>query len=135
MGSAKIWLSGIILALCLQACFSVRSDSKFTYSKLNPGKYDTCLHDSSPHYLIDVRTGAEYRKGHMAGADNYNFLAFHFGRDVDTLDRNKVVFLYCQTCHRSPFAARIMKKKGFKRVYDLKGGYAKWCKTRQKQKQ
>lgn len=115
----------------LSACFSVRSNAHFTYEKLPPAEYAERLRDSSDYYLIDVRTPGEYRKAHIANATNFSYLAFHFGRDVDSLARDKTVFLYCHTCHRSPFAARIMKRKGFRRVYDMKGGYQKWAKSGQ----
>jgi rhodanese-related sulfurtransferase len=119
----------LIAALFLSGCFSVHSNAKFTYKKLTPEQYASYLRDSIDRYLIDVRTPGEYNKAHVSGAYNYNFLAFHFGRDVDSLDRNKTAFVYCQTCHRSPFAARTMKHKGFRCVYDLQGGFAKWAKA------
>jgi rhodanese-related sulfurtransferase len=122
----------LVLSLSLQSCFTVQSTAKFSYKKLDPETYAAYLKDSADHYLIDVRTPGENKKAHIAGARNYDFLAFHLGADVDTLDRNKVAFLYCQTCHRSPFAARIMKHKGFRALYDLRGGFAKWVKANQK---
>lgn len=121
------WLLPI---LALSSCFTVKSTASFTYQKLAPAQYAAALKNTPQHYLIDVRTPGEYRKAHMAQAVNYNFLAFHYGRDVDSLKRGDTAFVYCQTCHRSPFAARIMKHKGFICVYDLKGGFANWEKQR-----
>jgi thioredoxin 1 len=111
-------------------CFTVRSNKSFSYSKLSPVEYAAVLKDSSNYYLIDVRTAAEYKRSHLAGAVNFSYFNFHIGRDVDTLDRNKPVLVYCQTCHRSPLAARKMKKMGFRKIYDLKGGYKKWMASR-----
>lgn len=111
-------------------CFTVRSNKDFLYSKLSPAEYAAVLRDSSNYYLIDVRTAAEYNRSHLAGAVNFSYLNFHIGRDVDTLDRNKTVLIYCQTCHRSPLAVRKMKKMGFRKVYDLKGGYKNWMASR-----
>lgn len=114
-------------ALCgITGCFTVRSKKDFSYSKLTPAEYATVLKDSSNYYLIDVRTAKEYKRSHLEGAVNFSYLNFHIGRDVDSLDRNKLVLVYCQTCHRSPLAARKMKNMGFRKVYDLKGGYQKW---------
>jgi rhodanese-related sulfurtransferase len=115
------WLCGIT------ACFTVRSNNGFSYSKLSPQEYEAVLKDSSNYYLVDVRTAAEYKRAHLPGAVNYSYLNFHIGRDIDSLDRNKLVLVYCQTCHRSPLAARKMKHMGFRKVYDLKGGYQKWA--------
>ncbi len=110
----------------LSACFTVRSNERFTYQKLPVQQYFQSLRDNADYYLIDVRTAGEYARSHVPGAVNYNFLAFHFGRDIDSLQRDKPVFLYCHTCHRSPFAAKIMKRKGFAKVYDLKKGFSQW---------
>ena len=132
MRSFRFLLVSLVFMLSLQSCFTVRSNDKFTYRKLKPEQYAAYLRDSSERYLIDVRTPGEYSKAHIDGAHNYDFLAFHFGADVDTLNRNKVAFIYCHTCHRSPFAARIMKHKGFRCVYDLRGGFSQWMKADQK---
>lgn len=37
--------------------------------------------------------------------------------------------MYCQTQHRSPLASKKMKKMGFKKIIDLKGGFVKWEKN------
>lgn len=112
-----------IVSLIITGCFSVKNNSRFSYSKVSPAAYAAVLKDSSNYYLIDVRTAREFKKAHFANAVNFNYLKFHFRRDVDSLDRNKLVLLYCQTCHRSPLAARKMKHMGFRKVIDLKGGF------------
>ncbi len=122
----KSFIAFLPLLLCHCGCFSVKNTENFTYSKLEPAAYDSLLKITSGYYLIDVRTKGEHRKQHIDGAVNYSYLAFHFRRDVKNLDRNKTVFVYCQTCHRSPLAARKLKRMGFATVYDLKGGYQKW---------
>ena len=119
----------VVILATLSGCFTVRSNKQFSYSKIPVQQYANALNTDTPYYLIDVRTSGEYRKAHIKNAHNYDFFAFHFDRDVDTLKRNIPAFIYCHTCHRSPFAARIMKRKGFKTVYDLKGGFSQWLKA------
>ncbi len=116
----------LCVMILLTGCFNVKSTSRFSYSKYSPPDYAAVLKDSINYYLIDVRTTSEFESSHLSGAVNFSYLKFHFGRDVDSLDRNKLVLLYCQTCHRSPLAARKMKRKGFRKVIDLKGGYKNW---------
>lgn len=119
-----------IVLFCLYVftgCFTVRSNEHFYYKKLSPAAYTAMLKDSSNYYLVDVRTAKEYRRAHLPGAMNFSYLNFHIGRDVDSLDRNKLVLVYCETCHRSPLAARKMKHMGFRKVLDLRGGYKKWA--------
>ena len=45
------------------------------------------------------------------------------GRIIEKLDKDQAVFLYCGVGIRSAKAATILRKKGFKYVYDLDGGY------------
>ena len=111
------------LSLLLTGCFTVKSNRTFTYQKLEAEEYAAMLRDSSGYCLIDVRTKDEYRKSHIPGAINFSYLKFHYGRDVDSISRDRLIFVYCQTCHRSPLAARKMKRKGFRKVYDLKEGF------------
>ncbi|MBK8520729.1 MAG: rhodanese-like domain-containing protein [Chitinophagaceae bacterium] len=121
-------LSLIVLFFYLygtSGCFTVHSNKSFSYSKLSPAEYAAVLKDSSNYYLVDVRTAKEYKRSHLAGALNFSYLNFHIGRDVDSLKKDKLVLVYCQTCHRSPLVARKMKNMGFRKVYDLKGGYQK----------
>lgn len=123
------YASALVVLMSFPGCFSVRNTADFNYVKLAPDAYAAMLRDSSDHVLIDVRTPAEHRRSHLDGAVNHSYFSLRFGRMVKDLDRNKLVFLYCETCHRSPLAARRMKRMGFRRVVDLKGGHARWRKT------
>lgn len=119
----------LFLGLALQSCFNVKNTNQFTYNKLTPEVFAEKLKNAENYYLIDVRTPAEYRRGHVKNAINYSFLEFNFGKHVDSLDRAKEVFVYCQTCHRSPFCGRILKRKGFVKVTDMKHGFVNWLKV------
>ena len=116
----------MVLILLFSSCFTVRNTDRFSYEKLNPETYRQMLRDSNGYYLIDVRTAGEYRKSHITGAVNCSYFNFHFGKDVDSISRDALIFVYCQTCHRSPLASKILKRKGFRKVYDMKGGYQNW---------
>lgn len=107
-------------------CFSVKDSARFTYKKLESSQYQQMLIDSSNAILIDVRTKGEYKKAHLPNAINNSYLSFRYKTMVNSINRDKLVFVYCQTCHRSPLAARKMKRMGFRKVYDLKGGFAKF---------
>ena len=116
----------LVLGPMLAGCFTVRSTDRFTYTKVDAASYARLLADSTARVLVDVRTAGEHEKGHLPGAINRSFLSFRYGRLVRYLDRSTLVFLYCQTCHRSPLAARRMKRMGFRRVVDLEGGFQRW---------
>ncbi|HIC30285.1 MAG TPA: rhodanese-like domain-containing protein [Flavobacteriaceae bacterium] len=76
--------------------------------------------------LIDVRTPKEYNAGHIATAQNINFLSPTFEQDILKLDKNKPVLVYCQMGGRSAKCAEKMKALGFTKILDYKDGYSKW---------
>ncbi len=76
--------------------------------------------------IVDVRTNKEYNKSHIQKAINISYFGGDIKKHIDTLDKSKPIFIYCQTQHRSPLTAKIMKRRGFKHVIDLKGGFMKW---------
>lgn len=76
--------------------------------------------------LLDVRTPGEVSAGAIAGHTNINYSASDFSQQLDKLDKNKPVYVYCAAGGRSGKAMKMMADKGFKEVYNLKGGYGAW---------
>ena len=97
--------------------------------QLSPEDYLKKLASTPDRYLIDVRTAGEHKKTWMKGSLNFSLLDFNFGKKVRNLERSKPVFLYCETAHRSPFAARKLHKLGFKEIIDLRKGFQNWRKS------
>jgi rhodanese-related sulfurtransferase len=77
--------------------------------------------------LLDVRTPAEYKEGHLRNAilANWNERE-EFKKQISLLDKNKPVYAYCRSGARSSAAAAQLKKEGFKEVYNLEGGIIAW---------
>ena len=116
----------IILALAFTACNGWKHGKSFSYTELNHIEFDTKINDDNNYILVDVRTPKEYRNGHMKNAVNVSYFHSWFTDSIKKLDRSKTIYMYCQTQHRSPMESRKMKKLGFQKVYDLKGGFVKW---------
>ena len=91
--------------------------------QLEAESYFEKLSKTEHSYIMDIRTPLEYNKGHIEGAINISYIGFSFSNRVRELDKNKTIFIYCQTAHRSPFAAKKLKSLGFTKIIDLKGGY------------
>jgi rhodanese-related sulfurtransferase len=83
------------------------------------------LMDMDSIQLIDVRSLEEFRKGHLKGAQNLIY-DDDFAQKISQLDKSKPVAVYCKTGRRSEECSNILKKAGFKKVYDLKGGLSQW---------
>ena len=76
--------------------------------------------------LIDVRTPKEYNSGYIKGAVNMHLYDTDFEQRIDTLDKNKPVYVYCKVGGRSAEAVAIMKSKGFRHIVELDGGMDAW---------
>jgi rhodanese-related sulfurtransferase len=76
--------------------------------------------------LIDVRTSEEYSKGFIEEAQNIDYNSTDFANKISKLDKNKPVLLYCAMGGRSSKASKVFKSLGFKKIYDLKGGFLSW---------
>ena len=71
--------------------------------------------------LLDVRTEGEYRRGHLNGFRNIPLddLREH----LDELERDKPIYVNCQTGLRSYLACRLLTQYGFSCSH-LSGGYS-----------
>lgn len=80
--------------------------------------------------IIDVRTDDEVAEGMIPNAVQLNVMdRIKFNEGVDKLDPEKPVLVYCKSGARSAKAAGYLAEKGFKQVYDLKGGFTNWVAT------
>jgi len=76
--------------------------------------------------LIDVRTPKEYEEGHIENAQLINYYSKNFKENIQELDKEKPVYVYCKSGYRSGNSSKILAELGFKEIYDLKGGYMAW---------
>lgn len=74
--------------------------------------------------FIDVRTEEEYGSGHAVKAAHFPLDALE--KDLTKLDKNKPVYVICQTGRRSQKGAEILKKAGFADIYTIQGGTGAW---------
>ena len=77
--------------------------------------------------LLDVRTAAEYRNGHIKGSLQANWNnQQEFIERVEALDKTKPVYIYCMSGPRSEAAGTWLRSNGFSNVVELKGGFMNW---------
>jgi rhodanese-related sulfurtransferase len=81
---------------------------------------------SEKYLLVDVRTAEEFAEGHIKGAINIDYLAENFSIEIQELELESPVLLYCRSGNRSSKAMKTMKELGFKEVYNLEGGIKGW---------
>lgn len=94
--------------------------------KVDEIKFKALMDDTSS-ILLDVRTAEEYNEGHIKDAQNINYFNKQF---VDlvlrSIPKDKKVLVYCAAGGRSAIACDLLKKEGYKFLYDLEGGYDAW---------
>lgn len=75
--------------------------------------------------IVDVRTAAEFEEGHILGAVNMDVKSPEFDNQIKSLDKKKVVALYCRSGRRSKIAAEKVAALGCT-VVELDGGILSW---------
>lgn len=78
--------------------------------------------------LIDVRTSKEFNQGHITNAKSLDYFSSSFKTELNKLNKEKPIYLYCRSGKRSGKASKICNELGFKKIYDLNGGYLAWSK-------
>lgn len=74
--------------------------------------------------FVDVRTPGEFKSNHIRGFKNIplNLLA---GK-ANELAKDKEVVVICQSGMRSQQASKMLKKLGFAKITNVKGGVSAW---------
>jgi rhodanese-related sulfurtransferase len=74
--------------------------------------------------ILDVREAAEYAFGHIEGAKSIPMgeLESH----LEELDKNEEIYVICRTGKRSDFAAHLLVKSGYTKVYNVLPGMNEW---------
>ena len=74
--------------------------------------------------LIDVRTPAEYREGHIPGVVNIPLAEIE--KRLGEIPKDKKVVLICRTGNRSAQGTKFLRGKGFENVFNSTGGMSTW---------
>ena len=124
----KIWFALLLLG-ALSSCQAQQSGKgnggTASVSVLSVPEFKSVIADKNVQ-LVDVRTPGEYAQGHIQNAANINVNSGDFSSLVSKLDKNKPVAVYCRSGVRSQTASSILKELGFKKIYDLRGGFNAW---------
>ena len=101
---------------------------------VEPTKWNKLI-NSKNTFLLDARKPFEYEVGTFKGAINPKVNNFReFPRYLKNLDKNKTIAMFCTGGIRCEKASIYLEKKGFKNVYQLKGGIINYLKQIKKNK-
>lgn len=84
------------------------------------------LSHESGSIIVDVREDSEYQSGHIP--DSIHIPLSVLKSRVDELNKykDKHIILGCRSGSRSGRACSILKKQGFEKVHNLRGGVMAW---------
>jgi rhodanese-related sulfurtransferase len=122
------WLQLAILALLLVVAVGMLLPPGWIgMDRIGPQRLATRVAMGDPGLVVvDVRTGIEYRGGHIRGAVPIPLHVLPFRLGALKGDEDKELVLICLSGHRSRLAGLILEMAGYPRVTNLDGGMAAW---------
>ncbi len=126
---AKVKIKKEVVPLGLK----IKSESK-RHNRYLSGKSWNKFITKKETLVIDVRKPFEYSVGSFKNAMNPNIQNFRdFPKFLNKVEKNKPVAMFCTGGIRCEKASIFLKKKGFKNVFQLKGGILNYLnKTKKK---
>lgn len=110
--------------LSLMACNT--TNHGLVIQQLEPKVFKSYIEKDKDPIILDVRTPEEVMGGKIAHAMNVNWNDPSFKNQVNNLDKNKNIYVYCLSGGRSASAGKYLSESGFRKVYELKGGILNW---------
>ena len=117
--------------LCLVACGVLVAEASAETSKVRTANAEQILtlsDEDEEMVVLDTRSTADYKKGHIRWSENVTpkqFSAAFFKNKVPS--KNTVVVFYGNKNSRSAaLGAQLAAKAGYTDVYWLKGGWQEW---------
>lgn len=108
----------VILFLVIKQLIPVKGIRNITADQLKNE-----LKDKNKQF-VDVRTAAEFKGNSIRGFKN---IPLHqLERKAGTLSKDQEVVLICQSGSRSQRAAKMLKKLGFSKITNVRGGVSSW---------
>ena len=98
-------------------------------NKVLGSKEVTLLINREPAMLVDVRSVADFRAGHITNAINIPLDQIEVQINKITSNSKKNIIVYCQKGVRSGQAFRLLNKLGLPKLYTNEGGLDAWIKN------
>lgn len=118
-------ISSPFVVLALAMCSQGQNDLPKA-ADVSPQVFHQMIDSLEDEQLLDVRTAREWASGTLPNAITINWHDPQFKKEVQKLDKDRVVLVYCAVGGRSRRAMDELKKMGFKEIYNLTGGINAW---------
>jgi len=97
---------------------------------IEPGALADAIVERRAPAILDVRSAAEFRSGHVPGAVNMPFWLLPFRLQSLALRRDEPLVVYCGHGPRAQIARTVLEREGFQQVMLLTGHMQAWRKAR-----
>lgn len=108
-----------------EASVSEVQEQKIVINRISSDELETAM-SAQEIQLVDVRTDREWESGHIKGAKHFEMNNVNWQSQLETLDKEEPVYVYCAKGGRSARCAKQLEAAGFTTIYDLKGGLTSW---------
>ncbi|AFM03623.1 Rhodanese-related sulfurtransferase [Bernardetia litoralis DSM 6794] len=102
------------------------SKSESKVEKLEAPEFNMKMIELRIYNIVDVRTPQEFAQASIKKAENIDFNEDSFESELNQLEKDKPLFIYCKSGGRSAKAVEKAKELGFERIIELDGGMDAW---------
>jgi rhodanese-related sulfurtransferase len=100
--------------------------NRSTINQVEPAQVKGMISQSPRPFLLDVRTPAEYKQGHVSGAELIPL--DELSAKMSRIPKDRDVICICESGSRSSVAARQLSSQGYK-VSNMRGGMSRWIRA------
>lgn len=76
--------------------------------------------------ILDVRTAAEYGRGHIQQSINIDLSSLHTAIEEAIPNKKQAIYVYCLSGSRSQLAVPLLERLGYANVYNVQSGLLAW---------
>jgi rhodanese-related sulfurtransferase len=120
-----VLLAGIIIPTPKTVGLVDDSGTVIEYKKISPQEAKARMDSGDEVIIVDVRTEAEFKSGHIINAILIPNESIGKTRPVQLPDLEAEILVYCRSGNRSAQAAKKLIAMGYTKVYDF-GGITSW---------
>lgn len=124
MGNYYIIVAVILLGYILYKRFAFTGSENV--KNVSAEEAHKLISENKDIIILDVRTQAEYKAGHIKGAKSLPIDSFPSGLKQLDMYKDKPILVHCASGGRSPAAVRMLIKNDFKNIYHMNHGLRGW---------
>ena len=117
----------VLMLMVFGACNgSSQNVSDTAVEHVSEEEFKAKMEASEDAQVLDIRTPAEWEAGIIPGAYTIDWYSSNFKQEVEALDKEKPLLVYCRSGGRSSDAVSVLEELGFTEIYNLQGGMNAW---------